>query len=226
MEKLQKAFADACRQHKGQIRKGSGIPYFTHCVEVMKFLADCGFRDENLLCAAVLHDVIEDCDATFEKLKQKYGKEVAILVWECSRDPGGDNDNQKKLDFLKTFETKSEKSVFIKVADRVCNMIDYRKSGLIDYSNYYALQAYPLAIRMGEVIEGLDDKTDPVYKLAYLGLSIKKYGVDFLIKRKFGDKIPSRIYIDYDEYLDEGDSIDEIIVNHRKTYDEKIRLHD
>ena len=64
--------------HQNQKRK-SGEDYITHPIEVAKILAELNF-DENVIAAALLHDVIEDCACTYEDLKEKFNLKVANLV--------------------------------------------------------------------------------------------------------------------------------------------------
>lgn len=70
-------YATQC--HSQQVRKGTELPYIIHSLEVMHILFLMGGRAE-LLAAGVLHDVVEDTDATLEDLEQKFGAVVAKLV--------------------------------------------------------------------------------------------------------------------------------------------------
>ena len=79
MKLLTKAIAFASRKHEGQKRKGTDIPYIVHPLEALS-IASTLTNDENVLAAAVLHDVVEDTDMTLEALKEKFGSDVATLV--------------------------------------------------------------------------------------------------------------------------------------------------
>lgn len=150
MTDLDKAIEFAHDCHRGQYRKGSGIPYITHPIEVMKRLSEWGCEDESVLCAAVLHDVIEDCDVTKNELIFKFSRSVAYMVDECSR-MGVDGETlEGKWKFMQSFYDKSFNSVMIKLADRLCNVRDYVISGSLEYSKWYALQAYPLYERFAK----------------------------------------------------------------------------
>ena len=134
----------AVTQHTGQTRKGSGIPYVTHCFEVMKRVSYYGVEDQNVLAAALLHDVIEDCDVTKESLAIYSNINVASVVVECSRSDKDGKSKSGKLKFLNSFKNKSVESIIIKIADRWCNVKDYLADGKVEYGLWYNLQAYPL----------------------------------------------------------------------------------
>ena len=72
------AYNFAATAHEGQVRM-SGEPFIEHPLETAIFLADLRM-DANALAAALLHDVIEDCDVDFEEVESKFGTEVAKLV--------------------------------------------------------------------------------------------------------------------------------------------------
>ena len=69
----------AARAHDGMLRKGTNVPYITHPMEVaaiVSVLTD----DEEILAAALLHDVMEDCGVTEQELSLRFGARVAYLV--------------------------------------------------------------------------------------------------------------------------------------------------
>src|SRR5690554_3430163 len=75
---LSDALEFAKEYHKGQLRD-SGEPYITHPVGVADILIDLGM-DTDTICAALLHDVVEDTIATEEMVVEKFGTKVAELV--------------------------------------------------------------------------------------------------------------------------------------------------
>jgi (p)ppGpp synthase/HD superfamily hydrolase len=154
---VDKAIAHAVEAHCGQYRKGSNIPYIAHPIEVMKKISSWGVKDPEILAAAVLHDVVEDCGYRHSYIEQEFSKRVADIVMECSR-PDGHESKRQKLDFLNTFKDKSPESVIIKLADRLCNCSDYereRSRGNI-YHLAYGLQAYTLWHRYMNDIDSIN----------------------------------------------------------------------
>ncbi len=69
-------FADQC--HEGQMRK-SGDPYIAHPLETALFLAGLHL-DSHTIVAALLHDVVEDCDVSLDEITKRFGPEVSKLV--------------------------------------------------------------------------------------------------------------------------------------------------
>lgn len=145
---IDKAFKFAMNQHLGQYRKSYNLPYFVHLTEVVKRVCMLT-NDEDVWCAAVLHDYIEDCalDVTYEDkhevLTYTFNKRIADIVLECSRLPDHESKLQK-FEFLQSFADKSMESIIIKICDRRCNVSDYTLTGSRKYASKYALQAYPL----------------------------------------------------------------------------------
>ena len=75
---IEKAYVYAKAAHKDQIRK-DGKPYISHPVSVALILANLGFN-EDVVSAALLHDVVEDCGITLENLKNEFNINIAELV--------------------------------------------------------------------------------------------------------------------------------------------------
>ena len=75
---IQRAYNYAVSHHGDQKRK-SGEPYIVHPVNVAYTIAELGL-DEQTICAALLHDVVEDTDATFEDIVEEFGQEIAEMV--------------------------------------------------------------------------------------------------------------------------------------------------
>ena len=82
---IKEAAAFAAEAHKGAVRKGSNIPYMTHPAETAVIVAMMT-EDEEVITAALLHDVIEDAGITEEEIKDKFGARVASLVAAESED--------------------------------------------------------------------------------------------------------------------------------------------
>ena len=124
-ELLRRAFDFAAEQHAGQVRQ-SGEPYLTHPLEVAHLLADMRL-DVTALCAALLHDVVEDTKIPLEQIRERFGEEVARLVAGVTK--------ISRLD-LRAPETRQAENVrkvllamvddvrvvLVKLADRLHNM--------------------------------------------------------------------------------------------------------
>ena len=75
---ISKAYLFAFEKHFGQKRL-SGEDYIVHPLNVAYILSDIN-ADAATICAAILHDTIEDCDVTYDDIVKKFGKEIADLV--------------------------------------------------------------------------------------------------------------------------------------------------
>ena len=113
----------AARQHIAQRRKGERAePYINHLTEVMVLLAEAtGGDDATLLAGGLLHDTLEDTDATYEDLEQRFGPEVAALVAEVTDDKSLPKEERKRLQIEKT-PAKSRRAKLLKLADKTSNL--------------------------------------------------------------------------------------------------------
>lgn len=106
---LDQAISFATEAHKGQLRKGSEIPYILHPLEVAAIVGTMTGDDE-ILAAAVLHDVVEDTDTTIGQIEALFGRRIAGLVAAESEDKREDLPaeatwkirKQETLDHLRT----------------------------------------------------------------------------------------------------------------------------
>ena len=122
---IMKAFDYADKLHKDQVRR-SGEPYIIHPLNVAYILADIGL-DEATICAALLHDVVEDTEATHEDIVREFGEEIAQMVagvTKLSNISFSSAEEQQVEDYRKMFLAmgKDIRVILIKLADRLHNM--------------------------------------------------------------------------------------------------------
>lgn len=156
VEIIERAFRFAKEAHKG-IRRRSGEPYILHPIAVAKIASQEIGLGSTSICAALLHDVVEDTDYTVEDIEQNFGKKIAQLVAGLTKISGGifgDKASAQAENFRKLLLTMSEdiRVVLIKMADRLHNM---RTLGSMAPNKQYkiageTLYIYaPLAHRLG-----------------------------------------------------------------------------
>ena len=136
---IDRAIVVAAQAHSRQRRKDTDAPYIVHPVEVLKRLADLGVREVDVLCAAVLHDVVEDTDASLGDVQAEFGATVAGYVDEMTHDPN----REDKVQYLARFTRRSAESLAIKLVDRAANVDDYARERP-DYAPQYARKAEPV----------------------------------------------------------------------------------
>jgi (p)ppGpp synthase/HD superfamily hydrolase len=121
--KLSQAADYAARQHIAQRRKGDRAePYVNHVVEVAAMLAEAtAGADLVLVMGGLLHDTLEDTDATREELVRRFGPEVAALVEEVTDDKSLPQAVRKRLQVEET-PGKSRRAKLLKIADKTSNL--------------------------------------------------------------------------------------------------------
>jgi len=122
---VEDAIEFAKKMHEGQTRS-SGEPYYTHPVEVAGILADMKM-DIGTILTAILHDTLEDTDATFQELEKKFGHVVAELVDGVSKLNSIESktvEGKQAENFRKLLLAMSEdiRVLLVKLADRLHNM--------------------------------------------------------------------------------------------------------
>ncbi|MBD5346585.1 MAG: bifunctional (p)ppGpp synthetase/guanosine-3',5'-bis(diphosphate) 3'-pyrophosphohydrolase [Bacteroides sp.] len=156
VEIIERAFRFARKAHKG-VRRRSGEPYILHPIAVAKIVSQEIGLGSTSICAALLHDVVEDTDYTVEDIESQFGSKIARIVDGLTKISGGifgDKASVQAENFRKLLLTMSEdiRVVLIKMADRLHNM---RTLGSMAPNKQYkiageTLYIYaPLAHRLG-----------------------------------------------------------------------------
>ncbi|HYP44562.1 MAG TPA: bifunctional (p)ppGpp synthetase/guanosine-3',5'-bis(diphosphate) 3'-pyrophosphohydrolase [Propionibacteriaceae bacterium] len=120
---IERAYRTAERCHRGQLRK-SGDAYITHPLAVTTILAELGMT-ESTLCAALLHDTVEDTTYTLEQLANDFGDEVALLVDGCTKVEKvtyGESAKSETIRKMVVAMSRDIRVLVIKLADRLHNM--------------------------------------------------------------------------------------------------------
>ena len=113
----------ATKAHEGQFRKGTRRPYIVHPIEVADIVSTMT-KDEEVICAAVLHDTLEDCrDITFDILKLRFGTRVAEMVAQESEDKSLSWEERKGATIQRLGKASVEVQM-IGLADKLSNMRD------------------------------------------------------------------------------------------------------
>jgi guanosine-3',5'-bis(diphosphate) 3'-pyrophosphohydrolase len=123
---VRSALEQARADHAGQTRNGSGgMPYIEHPVTVASRLDELGYRDE-VLAAALLHDVIEDSETTLDELRVKFGEEVAGLVGALTDDEALDAYRERKAEHRERVAAAPAEALAIYGSDKLTNVITLR----------------------------------------------------------------------------------------------------
>ncbi|MCC8121698.1 MAG: bifunctional (p)ppGpp synthetase/guanosine-3',5'-bis(diphosphate) 3'-pyrophosphohydrolase, partial [Oscillospiraceae bacterium] len=124
-DRLESAFHYADEHHAGQLRK-DGTPYITHPLAVAEIVVELGLDQESII-AALLHDTIEDTDATYEDLARLYGTTVADLVDGVTKltrvqYTSKEEEQMENLRKMLMAMAKDIRVILIKICDRLHNM--------------------------------------------------------------------------------------------------------
>lgn len=123
LEQIARAYHTAEHYHRGQVRK-SGDAYITHPLAVATILAELGMT-ESTLCAALLHDTVEDTSYTLDQLRTDFGNEIASMVdgvTKLDKLTYGDSAKAETIRKLVVATAKDVRVLVIKLADRLHNM--------------------------------------------------------------------------------------------------------
>jgi guanosine-3',5'-bis(diphosphate) 3'-pyrophosphohydrolase len=136
-------WASAC--HQGQVRRGSETPYVQHVVAVALILDRLGFP-EDIVIAGLLHDAVEDTDATLDDVRARFGDEVARLVAFCS-EVKTDSQGRKrpwidrKRDHLEALDGAPMAARAVILADKLHNLLSIEcdlREGRVVWSLFHA----------------------------------------------------------------------------------------
>lgn len=124
--RLERAIRRAAEWHGGQARKGSTLPYVAHPYGVAMILERLGFS-EDVVIAGLLHDAVEDTEATLETIAYEFGPAVAELVAACSEvklDASGAKRPwaDRKRDHLQTLAAAPVEARAVALADKLHNL--------------------------------------------------------------------------------------------------------
>ncbi len=156
MERINRAYSIAFEAHKDQKRR-SGEPYIIHPVAVAQILCDMGM-DCDSICAALLHDVVEDTEMTESEIKSLFGNDVELLVEGVTKlgqiPLSASKEEQQSENVRKMFLAMSEdiRVIIIKLADRLHNMrtLRFMPEEKRLYKARETLEIYaPIAHRLG-----------------------------------------------------------------------------
>ena len=235
---IKRAYEFAKDKHKDQLRR-SGEPYIIHPIQVAYILSTLGL-DHSTICAALLHDVIEDTDATLEDIAKEFSPEIAEMVdgvTKLSKLNYTSEQEQQVENYRKMFLAmgKDIRVILIKLADRLHNMRtlkyltrDRQIANARETMDLYA----PLANRLGmyslkweledlsfkylypedyrELVEGIDKKREE--RLKFIDQIMQEIKVE-LKKQKIVAEITGRakhLYSIYRKMQRDNKTLDQI----------------
>lgn len=171
MNRILEASMFACHAHKGQYRKyGGRIPFITHPARVAARVMCVDNCTPDLVAVAWLHDVVEDCGVSLNRLERLFGTYVSYgvscLTNKSKQYPQLSRTERKEIDrtFLKTIPRDFK---LVKLIDRIDNLRDMHKA-TYGFKRLYAAESELLVREAG--LSGLDEDLDNEYNHAITSL--------------------------------------------------------
>jgi (p)ppGpp synthase/HD superfamily hydrolase len=139
VSKVSKALAFATAAHEGQSRKYDGEPYIVHPIAVSELVSSLT-EDEDMVIAALLHDVVEDTEVTGEEIHKHFGDRVAELVYDLTDQftsetyPNLNRKIRKRLEAQRLGKCSKDVQLI-----KICDMADNTKSIIKDDPGFASL---------------------------------------------------------------------------------------
>jgi guanosine-3',5'-bis(diphosphate) 3'-pyrophosphohydrolase len=163
-----KAASFAAHKHRNQRRRDAeASPYINHPLALARVLAEeGGVTDVATLCAALLHDTVEDTDTTIEELTREFGAEVAALVAEVTDDKTLPKAERKRMQVEHAAHI-SDKAKRVKLADKICNLRDITATPPTDWSLERRREYFEWAKSVIDRLRGVDARMELVFDMVY-----------------------------------------------------------
>ena len=159
-----KATQFAADKHRNQRRKDADAsPYINHPIALASILCnEGGVKDPVVLCAALLHDTIEDTDTTSDELAETFGADIANVVLEVTDDKALAKEVRKEEQVRHAPHISTEAKL-VKLADKICNLRDILASPPADWSAERKQAYFEWAARVVAGLRGVHPALEAVF---------------------------------------------------------------
>ena len=165
---LLKALAFAAHKHRDQRRKDhEASPYINHPIALADVLVnEGGVSDVEVLCAALLHDTVEDTATTPEELVDAFGSRVARIVAEVTDDKALSKADRKRLQ-VENAARLSPEAKLVKLADKICNLRDVAERPPEGWDLARRREYFDWAKRVVDGLRGTHPRLEAAFDVAY-----------------------------------------------------------
>lgn len=165
------AVAFAAEKHRNQRRKDADAsPYINHPIALANVLANEGnIIDVSVLCAAILHDTVEDTETTFEELEREFGSSITGIVREVTDDKSFSKAERKRLQ-VEHANHASHEARLVKLADKICNLRDILASPPADWTHERKRQYFDWARLVVDQVRGTSSVLEAAFDREYARL--------------------------------------------------------
>lgn len=159
-----KAAQFASEKHRNQRRKDADAsPYINHPLAFANVLATEGSIDNpDVICAALLHDTIEDTDTTAEELIETFGEKITAIVLDVTDDKSLDKQVRKQRQ-IEHAPHISKEAKLVKLADKICNLRDILASPPANWSPERKRSYFDWAAKVVAGVRGVHPELEAVF---------------------------------------------------------------
>lgn len=163
-----RALEFAADKHRDQRRKDlPASPYINHPIELADVLCnEGGVCDADVLCAAILHDTIEDTETTREELEVHFGRAIADIVAEVTDDAALPKAERKRLQ-IEHAARASDRAKLVKLADKICNLRDMRTRPPAGWDLARRREYFDWAKAVVDNLRGVHPQLEALFDAAY-----------------------------------------------------------
>lgn len=165
---LLKALSFAAHKHRDQRRKDrAASPYINHPIALANVLVKEGsVSDVNVLCAALLHDTVEDTATKPAEVRRRFGARIARIVAEVTDDKTLPKKTRKRLQ-IKHASRISDEAKLVKLADKICNLRDVARRPPADWTKARRREYFDWARRVIDGLRGVHPRLEAAFDAAY-----------------------------------------------------------
>ena len=165
---LLKALAFAAHKHKDQRRKDvESSPYINHPITLANVLCNEGHvTDTAVICAALLHDTVEDTDTTAEELEREFGEEISRIVMDVTDDKTLAKAERKQRQ-IEHASHISDQAKLVKLADKISNLRDVAGCPPEDWSPKRCREYFDWAKAVIDQVRGVHEPLEDIFDKAY-----------------------------------------------------------
>jgi GTP diphosphokinase / guanosine-3',5'-bis(diphosphate) 3'-diphosphatase len=165
---IMKALSFAAHKHRDQRRKDvDASPYINHPISLANILTnEGGIHDVEVICAALLHDTIEDTATTAEELELVFGPAITTIVMEVTDDTTLQRADRKRLQ-IEHAAHASDKAKLVKLADKISNLRDVAINPPETWSLERRQEYFDWAKQVIDQLRGVHKQLEALFDAAY-----------------------------------------------------------
>jgi guanosine-3',5'-bis(diphosphate) 3'-pyrophosphohydrolase len=168
LQRILDALAFAAHKHRAQRRKDvEASPYINHPIMLARVLAnEAGIDEAQVLCAALLHDTIEDTETTYDEIEERFGPHIADIVAEVTDDKNLSKAERRQFQ-IEHAPGLSREARLVKLADKICNLRDVAASPPPEWTLARRQQYFDWAKAVVDRLRGADAMLEALFDAAF-----------------------------------------------------------